>query len=257
MVTKLGTTPRVNLAIQRSHSALLQPPPQVLRVCQLRAVEQVVPLQPFQRAYPTHFSDGKVHEDPPPPAHAPGPLNAGSRVVQRGESSGAAAPGLPDGRGPLRHLRGYAAGPRPSASPEALNPDCGSCPHCGWLRPMAAVAHGFRNCQTCAGSSLRLRTGYGQSRWPPLLLLATRFCLGAADGNDWVLLRLMPPSCPLRLLAAGGALRRAESQCPRGQDLGARRRCWRRQGRRLQPHDLLLDATDVLEQGVTGLYNLG
>mmetsp|Transcript_7425 Transcript_7425/g.16356 ORF Transcript_7425/g.16356 Transcript_7425/m.16356 type:complete len:216 (-) Transcript_7425:1304-1951(-) len=85
VIPKLAATPWVHLSVKRSPLTLLVPEPNVFRICQLRAVQQAVPLQPIQRAHPPDFALGEVHELPPPVINPPCPLNSCCCVVHSNE----------------------------------------------------------------------------------------------------------------------------------------------------------------------------
>jgi len=83
VLSQLQGSPGVNLTVQRSSSALLRPPPDVLLVGQLSAIQQVLLLQPSQRAQPSDLTDRYVHEPSPPSVEAEPSLNSGCRKVTR------------------------------------------------------------------------------------------------------------------------------------------------------------------------------
>lgn len=81
VLPQLQGSPGVNLTVQRSSSALLRPPPDVLFVGQLSAIQQVLLLQPSQRAQPSDLTDRNVNEPSPPSVEAEPSLNSGCRKV--------------------------------------------------------------------------------------------------------------------------------------------------------------------------------
>jgi len=75
--------PWVDLAVQWCGCAMLHPPPDIIRVRQLRPIQKVVPLQPREAAHPTHLVLGEGQEAAAPLVHLPRPLDSGSGKMHR------------------------------------------------------------------------------------------------------------------------------------------------------------------------------
>mmetsp|Transcript_69987 Transcript_69987/g.226377 ORF Transcript_69987/g.226377 Transcript_69987/m.226377 type:complete len:200 (-) Transcript_69987:846-1445(-) len=135
MLPQLRAAPRINLPVQRRVDALLLPPPHVLSIGELRAIQHVTLLKPRKGAHPTNLAVRIVEETPPPPGYSPGPLDSGSSVMNCNESATSpnrAGPGslkmpkdIARGAADLVEVGGHRSplSSRDKSAPKALYPD--------------------------------------------------------------------------------------------------------------------------------------